>query len=104
MSVPITTALTHPARAKRYYSLDVTSWLRAGDTLSSCAVTVISGTATVATTPGGTGASTQAAGISGNIATTAVVSASPGLIILEWAVVSSSGETEPFETRLTVGV
>lgn len=99
-----TTALPHDPDAVLYYSLDLSAWLRDGDTLSSCAVSVVSGTATIAATAtGGSPSTTASASISGAVATVAVRSASAGRVELRWRAVSAAGEQDDRTTVLAVG-
>lgn len=101
MSKPDTAIMRHDPDAVLYYSLDVTSWLRSGDTLASCAVAVVEGTATIAATlTGGTPGTTATASVSGAVATIVVRTATAGRIGLRWRLTSTAGEVDDRTTYL----
>jgi len=102
MADVITKAKPHDPNAKLYYSVDFADWLRTGDSLSACTVTVVDGVALVDTAPSGSGSTSASATISGTTATIAVVNAASGKVGLQWRVTSSDGEADDRTTYLTV--
>lgn len=93
----------HDPDGKILYSRDYTDWLRSGDTVSAVTVSVVEGTATVATTLAGTPATSASAALSGAVATIAVVSASAGKVGLRWRVTSAAGEQDDKTHYIQVG-
>lgn len=94
---------THDKDAKKPYARDYTDWLRDGDTLASVDVTVVEGTATIATTVGGAAGTTKPASLSGAVATIWVVSASAGRLKLQFRVTTAQGEIDDKTHELSVG-
>lgn len=93
----------HDKDAKKPYTHDYTDWLRDGDSLSSVAVSVVEGTATIASTVNGTAGSSAAASISGALATIWIVSASAGRLKLQFRVTTAQGEIDDKTHELAVG-
>lgn len=93
----------HDPNAKKPYARDYTDWLRDGDSLSSVLVSVVEGTATIATTVGGTPGTTDvAASLSGAVATIWVVSATAGRLKLQFRVTTAQGEVDDKTHELSV--
>lgn len=93
----------HDKDAKKPYARDYTDWLRDGDSLSSVDVTVVEGTALIATTVGGATGTTKPASLSGAIATIWIVSASAGRLKLQFRVTTAQGEIDDKTHELAVG-
>lgn len=93
----------HDKDAKKPYARDYTDWLRDGDSLASVAVSVVEGTATIASTVDGTAGTSAAASLSGAVATVWVVSATAGRVKLQFRVTTAQGELDDKTHELAVG-